>query len=125
MDLLRRPEVNYVELMSLPEMGPGETDPAVIEQLEIAAKYAGYIERQREEIERNQSYVDVKLAENLDYDAINGLSSEVKQKLQKVKPATIAQAGNIPGVTPAAISLLLVHLKRKRGLKLDDEQKHG
>jgi len=126
MDLLRRPEISYENLMTLPGMGPGESDPAVVEQLEIAAKYAGYIDRQKDEIERNQRYVDVILPANLDYAGIHGLSAEVTQKLNRVKPNTIAQAANIPGVTPAAISLLLVHLKRKRLIKDDNsDRKHA
>ncbi|MDH5299760.1 MAG: tRNA uridine-5-carboxymethylaminomethyl(34) synthesis enzyme MnmG [Gammaproteobacteria bacterium] len=126
MDLLRRPEISYEKLMTLPGMGPGETDPAVIEQLEIAAKYAGYIDRQKDEVERNQRYVDVSLPTTLEYADIRGLSAEVTQKLNRVKPTSVAQAASIPGVTPAAISLLLVHLKRKRLLKDDDgELKHG
>lgn len=112
MDLLRRPELTYSQLMQLPNVGPGESDAKVIEQLEIRAKYAGYIERQNDEIERNRRFAEVAIPENVDFSKINGLSAEVTQKLQRVKPTTIAQASAIPGVTPAAISLLLVHLKR-------------
>jgi tRNA uridine 5-carboxymethylaminomethyl modification enzyme len=88
-------------------------DPKVAEQLEIQAKYAGYIDRQKGEIERQRANESVKLPDNFEYDKVRGLSSEVREKLIKSRPATIGQAGRIPGMTPAAISLLLIHLKRK------------
>ncbi len=114
-DLLRRPEVNYAGLMTLPKAGPGVDDAVVAEQLEIQAKYAGYIERQQEEIERHRRYETLALPEALDYGKVRGLSNEVRQKLELHRPATIGQASRVSGVTPAAISLLLVHLKKQSG----------
>ena len=125
-DLLRRPDVDYDALMSL-DNGRfasasvsretlGEARDAVIEQIEISAKYSGYIDRQRDEVERSASHERMVLPVDLDYMAVNALSIEVRQKLQKQRPETLGQAGRISGVTPAAISLLLVHLK-KRGFK--------
>jgi len=111
-ELLRRPEVNYAELMTLPGVGPGVNDPTVAEQVEIQCKYAGYIERQREEIERHRRHEEMSLPPELDYGEVRGLSTEVREKLARHRPATLGQAGRIPGVTPAAVSLLLVHLKR-------------
>ncbi|MFL9609626.1 tRNA uridine-5-carboxymethylaminomethyl(34) synthesis enzyme MnmG [Methylobacillus sp. Pita2] len=112
-ELLRRPEVSYDALLTLPQAGEGETDPQVRQQLEIAAKYQGYIDRQAEEIERLKDSEHYKLSPDMDYSEVHGLSIEVQQKLNKQKPETIGQAGRISGVTPAAVSLLLVHLKRK------------
>jgi tRNA uridine 5-carboxymethylaminomethyl modification enzyme len=113
-ELLRRPEVSYRELMSLPGVGPGETDPQVAEQVEIQAKYAGYIERQRDEIERQRRHEEMALPADFDYSQVHGLSREVSEKLGRLRPRTLGQAGRIPGVTPAAVSLLLIHLKRGR-----------
>jgi tRNA uridine 5-carboxymethylaminomethyl modification enzyme len=111
-DLLRRPQVSYTSLMTLPGVGPGEADPQVIEQVEIQAKYAGYILRQQDEVERSRGQEELKLPLDMDYREVRGLSIEVSQKLNLNKPETLGQAGRISGVTPAAISLLLVHLKR-------------
>ena len=111
-DLLRRPQVSYSKLMTLPGVGPGEKDPQVVEQVEIQAKYAGYIQRQQDEVERSRSQEGLKLPLDMDYREVRGLSIEVSQKLNQNKPETLGQAGRISGVTPAAISLLLVHLKR-------------
>ena len=111
-DLLRRPQVSYTKLMTLPGVGPGEKDPQVVEQVEIQAKYAGYIQRQQDEVERSRSQEGLKLPLDMDYREVRGLSIEVSQKLNQNKPETLGQAGRISGVTPAAISLLLVHLKR-------------
>jgi len=116
-DLLRRPQVTYASLMTLPGAGPGETDPQVVEQVEIQAKYAGYIQRQQDEVERSRGQEELKLPADLDYREVHGLSIEVSQKLNQHKPETLGQAGRISGVTPAAISLLLVHLKRRSGKK--------
>jgi tRNA uridine 5-carboxymethylaminomethyl modification enzyme len=88
-------------------------DPQVIEQLEVQAKYAGYIDRQRDEIERHRASEAVSLPDDLDYGVVRGLSSEVREKFQHHRPQTLGQAGRIPGVTPAAISLLLIHLKKR------------
>ena len=111
-DLLRRPQVSYTSLMTLPGVGPGEADPQVVEQVEIQAKYAGYILRQQDEVERSRGQEELKLPLDMDYREVRGLSIEVSQKLNQNKPETLGQAGRISGVTPAAISLLLVHLKR-------------
>ncbi|MET0086539.1 MAG: tRNA uridine-5-carboxymethylaminomethyl(34) synthesis enzyme MnmG [Sedimenticola sp.] len=113
LDLLSRPEISYDGLRRLPTVAPGVEDPKVAEQLEIQAKYAGYIERQQDEIERARANEAVKLPQDFDYGKVKGLSSEVREKLSKSRPTTIGQAGRIPGMTPAAISLLLIHLKRK------------
>ncbi|HEY3178506.1 MAG TPA: tRNA uridine-5-carboxymethylaminomethyl(34) synthesis enzyme MnmG [Casimicrobiaceae bacterium] len=111
-ELLRRPGVTYATLMSLPGVGEAISEPAVSEQVEIATKYAGYIERQEIEIARRRAQDDAKLPSHLDYRNVRGLSIEVQQKLNAVKPDTVGQAARISGITPAAISLLLVHLKR-------------
>jgi tRNA uridine 5-carboxymethylaminomethyl modification enzyme len=99
--------------MQLPGVGPGVDNPKVAEQVEIQAKYSGYIDRQRDEIERARHNEALALPEGIDYGNVRGLSSEVREKLARHRPATIGQAGRIPGVTPAAVSLLLVHLKRR------------
>ncbi|MEW7987214.1 MAG: tRNA uridine-5-carboxymethylaminomethyl(34) synthesis enzyme MnmG [Candidatus Thiodiazotropha sp.] len=112
-NLLARPNVAYRQLMGLAKLGPGESDPQVIEQLEVQAKYAGYIDRQRGEIEKQRTKEAVLLPDGLDYATVRGLSSEVMEKLQRHRPQTLGQAGRIPGVTPAAISLLLIHLKKR------------
>jgi tRNA uridine 5-carboxymethylaminomethyl modification enzyme len=110
--------VSYEALLTLPccgqpeNMAKNEMDPAVVEQLEISAKYQGYIDRQAEEVARSGSYESTVLPIDLDYSKVAGLSNEVKQKLAQHKPQTIGQASRIQGVTPAAISLLLIHLKR-------------
>jgi tRNA uridine 5-carboxymethylaminomethyl modification enzyme len=111
-ELLRRPEISYEDLMSLPGVGEKVTDLKVVEQVEIQAKYHGYIQRQLEEIERHLQYEETNLPSDIDYQKVRGLSCEVQQKLNQHKPQTIGQAGRISGITPAAISLLLVHLKR-------------
>ena len=111
-DLLRRPTMSYAMLMAIPGIGPGCREAKVAEQVETQARYHGYIERQREEIERQQRNEDKRLPAAMDYAQVKGLSSEVREKLMKVAPETIGQAARIPGVTPAAISLLLVHLKK-------------
>ena len=112
LELLARPEASYERLIALPGVGPGVEDPAVAEQIEIQARYAGYIERQQAEIEKLRRHEETELPEDLDYRQVRGLSAEVTEKLQRHRPATLGQAGRIPGVTPAAISLLLVHLRR-------------
>ena len=112
MDLLKRPELSYRPLAEAAGLVPAE--PAVIEQVEIVAKYAGYIDRQEAEIAKLRAAEDQALPLDFDYRAVQGLSNEVKQKLEDVRPETIGQAGRIPGVTPAAISLLLIFLKKHR-----------
>jgi tRNA uridine 5-carboxymethylaminomethyl modification enzyme len=111
-DLLRRPDVSYANLMTLPGAGPGLSDPQVAEQVEVQAKYHGYIERQRDEIERNEQHENARLPSDIDYRKLRGLSVEVQQKLNAHRPETLGQAARISGVTPAAISILLVHMKR-------------
>ena len=112
MELLRRPDINYAQLTALPGAGPGIEDAQVAEQVEIQAKYQGYIERQREEIARYEQYENLRLPQDFDYAALRGLSVEVRQKLDRHRPETLGQASRISGVTPAAISVLLVYLKR-------------
>ena len=111
-DLLRRPDVSYASLMSLPGAGEAVVDPLVAEQVEIQIKYDGYIVRQHDEVLRREQYEATALPRDLDYRAVRGLSKEVQHKLNLHKPETIGQAARISGLTPAAISLLLVHLKR-------------
>jgi tRNA uridine 5-carboxymethylaminomethyl modification enzyme len=112
-ELLRRPEVSYAGLMSLPGCGPSVDDPQVAEQVEIQVKYAGYIERQRRDIERQRRHEEWVLPTDLDYAEVHGLSREVREKLNRHRPRTLGQAGRLPGLTPAAVSLLLIHLKRR------------
>jgi len=126
-DLLRRPGVSHAALMSLDGGRYAASDVSretlgdalddVIEQVEIAAKYAGYIDRQRDEVERAAHHEALRLPADLDYMQVGALSIEVRQKLQKHRPETLGQAGRISGVTPAAVSLLLIHLKKKGGLQ--------
>ncbi len=117
-DLLRRPGVSYRELVSLRTSegesfgSPASDDPVVAEQVEIAVKYAGYIARQGEEVLRHEAHETTRIPVELDYDQVRGLSIEVRQKLKLQRPETIGQASRISGITPAAVSLLLVHLKR-------------
>ena len=111
-ELLRRPEISYPALLTLPGAGEAQTDPLVVEQLEISAKYQGYIDRQAEEVARSGTQEGILLPADLDYASVAGLSNEVRQKLAQHRPQTIGQASRIQGITPAAISLLLIHLKR-------------
>ncbi len=115
LDLLRRPELDYARLMTVPLLGPGVDDADVAEQVEIEAKYSGYLARQREEIARQQRHEHTVIPADFDYALVRGLSNEVQQKLARVRPETVGQAQRIPGMTPAAISLLLVHLTKRRG----------
>ncbi len=119
-DLLRRPEVSYLSLMQLPGSGEGVRDPLVMGQVETQIKYQGYIERQQMEVARQQGQETLPLPANLDYLEVRGLSVEVQQKLNQHKPETLGQAARISGITPAAISLLLVHIKRR---SLEQEKK--
>jgi tRNA uridine 5-carboxymethylaminomethyl modification enzyme len=128
-ELLRRPDVNYEALMSLedgkfrvPVLGQGDSvdedmAASVIEQIEIAAKYSGYIDRQKDEVERAAHYENLRLPTDLDYMQVTALSIEARQKLNKQRPETLGQAARMSGITPAAVSLLLIHLK-KGGRKL-------
>ena len=115
MDLLKRPEVTYASLMTLTGAGPGTTDAEVSDQVEIQVKYQGYIARQQDDIARRECYEATPLPRDLDYRNVRGLSVEVQQKLNQHHPETIGQASRISGVTPAAISLLLVYLKHSSG----------
>ncbi|MEN9864832.1 MAG: hypothetical protein RL748_422 [Pseudomonadota bacterium] len=127
-DLLARPNVRYADLMTLTGKqgealaGPGVQEADVQEQLEIQLKYAGYIERQAKEVERHENFENLRLPDNVNFMEIKALSIEVRQKLDKQRPETLGQASRISGVTPAAISLLLVHLK-KRGLYVGKDHK--
>ena len=112
-DLLRRPKVRYADLLAIDSAG-GVSDPRVAEQVEIQHKYSGYIARQQVEIERQQHNENLPIAADFDYRAIKGLSAEVTQKLLRQQPATLGQAARISGVTPAAISLLLIYLRKRR-----------
>lgn len=112
LDLLKRPEMDYAKLTSVAELGPPVSDAKVAEQVEIQAKYAGYLSRQLDEIDKARRYEDKKIPEEIAYDQVKGLSNEVRQKLMDHRPATLGQAGRISGVTPAAISLLMVHIKK-------------
>ncbi|HXI36491.1 MAG TPA: tRNA uridine-5-carboxymethylaminomethyl(34) synthesis enzyme MnmG [Burkholderiales bacterium] len=114
-DILKRPELDYRAVMAMPGAGAGVQDPMVAEQVEIGAKYSGYVKRQQDEVERRRQSNSVALPVGLDYRQVRGLSAEVQQKLNQHQPETIGQASRISGVTPAAISLLLVHLKRGLG----------
>ncbi|MCF8824875.1 tRNA uridine-5-carboxymethylaminomethyl(34) synthesis enzyme MnmG [Xanthomonas campestris] len=114
LDLIKRPELSYAALMRVPTLGPGVDDAQVAEQVEIGVKYAGYLDRQRDEIARQQRHETTPIPEGFDYAGVRGLSMEVQQKLERVRPQSIGQAQRIPGMTPAAISLLLVHLERAR-----------
>ena len=119
-DLLRRPGVSHSALMTLPNAAAGRDDasltPAAIEQVEIAAKYAGYIDRQKDEVARAAHFENLRLPPQLDYMQVTALSIEARQKLNAHKPETLGQASRISGITPASISLLLIHLK-KSGFK--------
>ena len=113
LDLLKRPEMDYDKLMKLPGAGDAVCDDAVSGQVEIQAKYAGYISRQQAEVEKHRHHEEMRLPESIEYSKVRGLSAEVTLKLTEHKPTTIGQASRISGITPAAISLLLVHMKSK------------
>ncbi|MCC7247181.1 MAG: tRNA uridine-5-carboxymethylaminomethyl(34) synthesis enzyme MnmG, partial [Lysobacter sp.] len=115
LDLLRRPELDYARLTTVSGLGPAVDDAEVAEQVEIEAKYSGYLARQREEIDRQRRHEHTAIPQDFDYAAVPSLSAEVRQKLERVRPETVGQAQRIPGMTPAAISLLLVHLTKRRG----------
>ncbi|QTF92792.1 tRNA uridine-5-carboxymethylaminomethyl(34) synthesis enzyme MnmG [Halomonas sp. BM-2019] len=115
MDLLKRPELGYADLAELPGLpGVAVSDERVAEQVQIQAKYQGYIDRQQEEIDKLKRHEATPLPADLDYARVEGLSHEIRQKLAEARPATLAQASRISGVTPAAVSLLLIHLKKRR-----------
>jgi tRNA uridine 5-carboxymethylaminomethyl modification enzyme len=116
-ELLRRPNLNYTQVLTLPGGGASAADPRVAEQVEIAAKYQGYIDRQNEEVDRQREQETLRLPADIDYSLFIGLSMEVRQRLQKARPETLGQAARLQGITPAAISVLLVYAKR--GFKPD------
>ena len=116
-DLLRRPEINYWILTALTPFQPPMEDKEAVEQVEIAIKYQGYIEHQQEEIERQKRHENTAIPDRFDYSLVSGLSNEVRAKLEQHRPVSIGQAGRISGVTPAAISILLVNLKKQGMLK--------
>ena len=117
LDLVTRPESDYARVTAIAAVGAASIDAdirdQVEEQVEIQAKYSGYIDRQRDEVERTRRAEAIRLPVDLDYANVKGLSAEVSEKLARQRPETIGQAGRIPGVTPAAVSLLLIHLKKK------------
>ena len=113
LELLKRPEISYAQLATIEGLSADNIDLEAAEQVEIQVKYAGYIERQNDEIKRHMQHETTKLPENFAYESIKGLSNEVCQKLNATQPTTIAEASRIPGVTPAAISLLLIALKKR------------
>jgi tRNA uridine 5-carboxymethylaminomethyl modification enzyme len=115
LDLLKRPEFDYGKLCAVAGIGPGVEGAAVAEQVEIGVKYSGYLDRQNAEIARQRRNEDTAIPEDFDFANVRGLSAEVLAKLHKVRPQTVGQAQRIPGITPAAISLLLVHLARGTG----------
>jgi tRNA uridine 5-carboxymethylaminomethyl modification enzyme len=128
-ELLRRPDLNYAQVLALPGGGAGEADPRVTEQVEIAAKYQGYIDRQNDEVDKQRGQEALRLPPDLDYSLFTGLSMEVRQRLQKARPETLGQAARLQGMTPAAISVLLVYAKRgfapdktQRGLPPDEQK---
>ena len=125
LDLLKRPDVSYDLLMSIPLSGKAVADHFVAEQVEIQAKYAGYITRQQDEVSRGVQQESLRLPADLDYRSVRGLSFEVQQRLNQHKPETLGQASRLSGITPAAISLLLVHLKRSSRLPRGDTPDHG
>ncbi|WP_227369289.1 tRNA uridine-5-carboxymethylaminomethyl(34) synthesis enzyme MnmG [Halomonas sp. M20] len=112
-ELLKRPELVYADVASL-KGAPESDDPSVTEQVQIQIKYQGYIDRQQDEIDKLKRHEATPLPENLDYERVEGLSNEIRQKLSQARPETLAQAGRISGVTPAAVSILLIHLKKRR-----------
>ena len=113
MQLLRRPEISHEALMGLDAVENHELSDEVAFQVEVQAKYHGYIERQEEEIARNLRDEDARLPEDLDYADVRGLSAEVTQKLNAQRPHTLGLASRLPGITPAAISILRIHLKKR------------
>ena len=118
LDLLKRPEVDYQRLVEIEGIGPGIEDEQVSRQLEIQLRYSGYLGRQQEDIARRRRNETMEIADDFDFSGVQGLSAEVTEKLQSSRPDTIGQASRVPGVTPAAISLLLVHLKKSRKMRV-------
>ncbi|WP_051227270.1 tRNA uridine-5-carboxymethylaminomethyl(34) synthesis enzyme MnmG [Oceanospirillum beijerinckii] len=123
LDLLKRPELEYDDVANL--RGEAVEDPQVAEQVQIQVKYAGYIARQQEEIEKLRRHENTPLPADMDYSGIDGMSNEIRQKLSEAKPQTLAAASRIPGVTPAAVSLLLIHLKKRSMLQKSTQSVDG
>ncbi len=119
-DLLRRPNLSYPQVLALPGGGAGVDDAQVAEQVEIAAKYQGYIDRQNEEVDRQREQETLRLPADIDYMQLTALSMEVRQRLQKARPETLGQAARLQGITPAAVSVLLIYAKR--GFRPEAEQ---
>jgi len=117
LDLLKRPEISYADLMTVEGLGPGSGDEKVAEQVDVQVRYSGYLTRQAGEVEKNQRNEDTPIPSGFDYTRVQGLSAELCEKLQKTLPESIGQASRIPGMTPAAISLLLIFLKRHRSAR--------
>ena len=117
LDLLKRPEVDYQRLVEIEGIGPGVNDEQISQQLEIQIRYSGYLGRQQEDIDQRRRHETMAIGDDFDFGGVRGLSAEVREKLQNVRPDTIGQASRVPGVTPAAISLLLVHLKKSRKMR--------
>jgi tRNA uridine 5-carboxymethylaminomethyl modification enzyme len=111
-DLISRPELNYEKITAIETLGPTVANPLVREQIDIQLKYAGYISRQQDEIDKHRRHEKTQIPTDLNYAQVKSLSTEVREKLSQHRPHTIGQASRIPGVTPAAISILLVHLKK-------------
>jgi tRNA uridine 5-carboxymethylaminomethyl modification enzyme len=120
-DLLRRPEITYSQLTQLDRFAPALDDQQAAEQVEIQVKYEGYIQRQQDEIEKSLRHENTKLPVDLDYSQVKGLSNEVVLKLSTAKPETDGIASRISGITPAAISILLVYLKKQGLLKKGED----
>jgi tRNA uridine 5-carboxymethylaminomethyl modification enzyme len=118
LDLLKRPEVDYQRLVGIEGIGPGVEDEQISRQLEIQVRYAGYLGRQQEDIAQRRRHEAMEIGDDFDFGGVQGLSAEAREKLQSVRPDTIGQASRVPGVTPAAISLLLVHLKKSRKMRV-------
>ena len=122
LDLLRRPEFDYADVRALSAVGDGEwrtgmADEDIVQvelQLEVQARYAGYIERQRREIEKHARQEKLVLPADLDYSAVSGLSTEARQRLEVARPPTLGHASRLEGVTPSTVSLLLIHLKKRQ-----------
>ncbi len=112
MQLLKRPEARYRELLDLFGLAHDHVDDAVANQVDIQAKYSGYIDRQAKDIERNRIHEETRLPEGIDYNQVRGLSAELAQKFSEHRPHNLGQASRIPGVTPAAISLLRIYIKK-------------
>jgi len=112
LDLLKRPEIGYADLVRVEGLGPGSADASVAEQVDVQVRYSGYLARQADEVEKNRRNESSQIPAGFDYTAVRGLSAELCEKLQATRPQTIGQAQRIPGMTPAAVSLLLIHLKR-------------